>query len=44
MLATLFVYAAWFQEAGSQWDLRAMWSTMGLLAKIVVVILFILSV
>jgi biopolymer transport protein ExbB len=43
MLATLFVYAAWFQEAG-QWDLRNMWSTMGLLAKIVVVILFILSV
>jgi biopolymer transport protein ExbB len=43
MLATLFVYAAWFQEA-TQWDLRAMWTSMGLLAKIVVVILFILSV
>jgi biopolymer transport protein ExbB len=43
MLATLFVYAAWLQES-SQWDLRSMWSTMGLLAKIVVVILFILSV
>jgi biopolymer transport protein ExbB len=43
MLATLFVYAAWLQES-SQWDLRSMWSTMGLLAKVVVVILFILSV
>lgn len=43
MLATLFVYAAWLQES-SQWDLRSMWSTMGLLAKIVVVILFVLSV
>ena len=43
MLASLFVYAAWLQEAG-QWDLRNMWMSMGLLAKIVVVILFILSV
>ena len=43
MLATLFVYAAWLQES-SQWDLRNMWTSMGLLAKIVVVILFILSV
>jgi biopolymer transport protein ExbB/biopolymer transport protein TolQ len=43
MFATLFVYAAWLQEA-SQWDLRNMWTSMGLLAKIVVVILFILSV
>jgi biopolymer transport protein ExbB len=43
MLATLFVYAAWLQES-SQWDLRSMWTSMGLLAKIVVVILFILSV
>jgi biopolymer transport protein ExbB len=43
MFATLFVYAAWLQEATS-WDLRAMWTSMGLLAKIVVVILFILSV
>ena len=43
MLASLFVYAAWLQEA-SQWDLRNMWTSMGLLAKIVVVILFILSV
>ncbi|MGB7462926.1 MAG: MotA/TolQ/ExbB proton channel family protein [Candidatus Acidiferrum sp.] len=43
MLASLFVYAAWLQES-SQWDLRNMWTSMGLLAKIVVVILFILSV
>ncbi len=43
MFATLFVYAAWLQES-SQWDLRNMWTSMGLLAKIVVVILFILSV
>jgi len=43
MLATLFVYAAWLQES-TQWDLRSMWISMGLLAKIVVVILFILSV
>ena len=44
MLATLFVYAAWLQEAATSWDLRSMWGNMGLLAKIVVVILFILSV
>src|SRR5580700_2437825 len=44
MLATLFVYAAWLQEAATSWDLRSMWGSMGLLAKIVVVILFILSV
>src|SRR5215469_9994790 len=46
MLATLYVYAAWLQEAGggTAWDLRSMWTSMGLLAKIVVVILFILSV
>ncbi len=43
MLASLVVYAAWLQES-SQWDLRNMWTSMGLLAKIVVVILFILSV
>ncbi len=44
MLATLFIYAAWLQEAGTSWDLRSMWISMGILAKIVVVILFILSV
>jgi len=45
MLATLYVYAVWLQEAPTtSWDLRSMWSSMGLLAKIVVVILFGLSV
>jgi biopolymer transport protein ExbB/biopolymer transport protein TolQ len=44
MLATLFIYAAWLQEAATSWDLRSMWTSMGLLAKVVVVILFILSV
>jgi len=44
MLATLFIYAAWLQEATTSWDLRSMWISMGLLAKVVVVILFILSV
>jgi len=45
MLATLYVYAVWLQEAQTtSWDLRSMWSSMGLLAKIVVVILFGLSV
>ena len=44
MFATLFIYAAWLQEASTAWDLRSMWTSMGLLAKIVVVILFILSV
>jgi len=44
MLATLLVYAAWLQEPTTSWDLRSMWISMGLLAKIVVVILFILSV
>ena len=45
MLATLYVYAVWLQEAPTtSWDLRSMWSSMGLLAKVVVVILFGLSV
>jgi len=44
MLATLFVYAAWLQEANTGWDIRSMWGNMGLLAKIVVAILFVLSV
>jgi biopolymer transport protein ExbB len=43
MLATLFLYAAWLQGEAA-WDLRSMWTSMGLLAKIVVVILFVLSV
>jgi len=44
MLATLLVYATWLQEPTTSWDLRSMWISMGLLAKVVVVILFILSV
>ncbi len=41
MLATLYVYAVWLQEAPTtSWDLRSMWSSMGMLAKVVVVILF----
>src|SRR6266702_1863097 len=43
MVATLYVYAATFQQA-SQWDLRTMWGNMSLIAKIVVFILFILSI
>ncbi|HUI73303.1 MAG TPA: MotA/TolQ/ExbB proton channel family protein [Candidatus Acidoferrum sp.] len=46
MVATLYVYAAMFmQGTGSPtWDLRGMWATMGTLAKIVVFVLFILSI
>jgi biopolymer transport protein ExbB len=45
MLATVFVYAVWLQEAAStSWDLRSMWGNMGWLARIVVFILFLLSV
>jgi biopolymer transport protein ExbB len=44
MFATLFVYAVLLQEQATSWDLRSMWGSMGLLAKIVVIILFILSV
>jgi biopolymer transport protein ExbB/biopolymer transport protein TolQ len=46
MVATLYVYAAMFmQSAGSPtWDIRGMWATMGTLAKIVVLVLFILSI
>ncbi|HUL17250.1 MAG TPA: MotA/TolQ/ExbB proton channel family protein [Terriglobales bacterium] len=46
MVATLYVYAAMFmQGTGSPtWDLRGMWATMGALAKIVVFVLFILSI
>src|SRR5881409_1007266 len=43
MVATLYLYAATFQQA-SQWDLRTMWGNMSLIAKIVVFILFILSI
>jgi len=44
MVATLNVYAAAFLQAASQWDLRTMWGNMSLIAKIVVFILFILSI
>src|SRR2546428_34965 len=44
MVATLYVYAATFLQGGSQWDLRTMWGNMSLIAKIVVFILFILSI
>jgi biopolymer transport protein ExbB/TolQ len=44
MLATVFVYAAWLQEASTGWDIRSMWGNMGWLARIVVFILFLLSV
>ncbi len=44
MVATLYVYAAAFLQGGSQWDLRTMWGNMSLIAKIVVFILFVLSV
>jgi len=46
MLANVGVWAlnTWvFQTSGTSWDLRAMWGTMSLIAKIVVVILFLLS-
>jgi biopolymer transport protein ExbB/biopolymer transport protein TolQ len=44
MLANLSVVAMNFalQDSGG-WDLRAMWGTMGVLAKLVVIILFVLS-
>ena len=46
MVATLYVYAVLFlQSSGSPtWDIRGMWATMGTLAKIVVFVLFILSI
>ena len=44
MVATLYVYSALMLQQASTWDLRSMWASMGSLAKIVVVILFILSV
>jgi biopolymer transport protein ExbB/TolQ len=46
MVATLYVYAAMFLQSptGATWDIRGMWSTMGAEAKIVVLILFLLSI
>src|SRR5277367_4451892 len=45
MVATLFVNAALFlQSQATSWDLRSMWSSMSTLPRIVVAILFILSI
>ncbi|MCL6565027.1 MAG: MotA/TolQ/ExbB proton channel family protein [Acidobacteriia bacterium] len=45
MLANLSLLAFWILQEGQYvgWDLRQMWGSMGLIAKIVVVILFLLS-
>jgi biopolymer transport protein ExbB len=43
MFVNLSVLAMNFALLQGQWDLRAMWGTMGLIARIVVVLLFILS-
>src|SRR5229473_693022 len=45
MVATLYVYAALFlQQATTSWDLRSMWASMSVLPRVVVAILFILSI
>ena len=44
MVATLYVSAVFFLQEASNWDLRSMLGHMGLLAKAVVAILFILSI
>ncbi len=45
MVATLYVNAALFlQSQATSWDLRSMWSSMSTLPRIVVAILFILSI
>src|ERR1700691_4175515 len=45
MLATLYVYTALFlQSQTTSWDLRSMWSSMSTLPRIVVLILFVLSI
>ena len=45
MVATLFVNAALFlQSQATSWDLRSMWSQMSALPRIVVGILFVLSI
>ena len=45
MAATLYVYAALFlQSQATSWDLRSMWASMSALPRIVVGILFVLSV
>src|SRR6201995_2808356 len=46
MVATLYVYAALLlqSQGGSNWDLRSMWASMSALPRVVVGILFVLSV
>jgi biopolymer transport protein ExbB len=44
MVATLYVYGFMLLQTASTWDLRTMLTTMGTLARIVVLILFILSI
>ena len=44
MVATLYVYGVMLLQTASTWDLRTMLSTMGTLARIVVLILFVLSI
>jgi biopolymer transport protein ExbB/biopolymer transport protein TolQ len=44
MLATLYVYSTLLLQVAGQWDLINIWKSMGTLAKIVVVILFLLSI
>ena len=45
MLATLSVISLWLlqQEQVVGWDIRSMWSSMGIPAKIVVILLFVMS-
>ena len=44
MAATLYVYGVLLLQAAGQWDLRSIFNSMGTLAKIVVGILFVLSI
>jgi len=45
MVATLYVYTALFlQSQTTSWDLRSMWASMSALPRVVVGILFVLSV
>src|SRR5947209_17141929 len=44
MVSTLYVYGVLFLQASTQMDIRSLLSSMGLLARIVVGILFILSI
>src|SRR5438876_4290647 len=44
MVSTIYVYGVLFLQASTQMDIRSLLSSMGLLARIVVGILFILSI